>query len=195
MCNVVCFYGPFNCISFHKSSRQLSAFSLCSSCLISALLVVIYIMKVLPSPDIMRSGWLGSKHVNFMLAFSQILCMRDLWNCACRWSTLIFTPSYQSWWLTISISQGHRCVRQATLLDGFLWWILILSGSVFGFRRRRCFTLIWRVFKGHKWLSAQKDLQDRFLCAIFSTLHNDKLNLALHDFYTTTSFSLALVKF
>ena len=30
-------YGPFICISFHKFSRQLSAFSLCSSDLISAL--------------------------------------------------------------------------------------------------------------------------------------------------------------
>ena len=38
----VCFslYGCFNCISFHKFSRQLSAFSLCSSGLISALLVL-----------------------------------------------------------------------------------------------------------------------------------------------------------
>ena len=37
-CSCVCFclYGPFNCISFHKFSRQLSAFSLCSSSLISA---------------------------------------------------------------------------------------------------------------------------------------------------------------
>ena len=33
-------YGPFTCISFHKFSRQLSAFSLCSPTLISALLVV-----------------------------------------------------------------------------------------------------------------------------------------------------------
>ena len=33
-------YGPFNCISFHKFSRQLSAFSLCFSGLTSALLVL-----------------------------------------------------------------------------------------------------------------------------------------------------------
>ena len=33
-----CLYGPFNCISFHKFCRQLSAFSLCSSGLIFALL-------------------------------------------------------------------------------------------------------------------------------------------------------------
>ena len=33
-------YGPFNCIPFHKFSRQLSASSLCSSGLISALLVL-----------------------------------------------------------------------------------------------------------------------------------------------------------
>ena len=58
-------YGPFNCISFHKSSRQLSAFSLCSSSLICALLVLstIYVfLKVSFSPDIIHSGWLGSKH-------------------------------------------------------------------------------------------------------------------------------------
>ena len=33
-------YGPFICISFHKSSRQLFAFSLCSPSLISALSVL-----------------------------------------------------------------------------------------------------------------------------------------------------------
>ena len=39
-CAYFCLYGPFNCISFHKFSRQLSAFSLCSSGLIFALLVL-----------------------------------------------------------------------------------------------------------------------------------------------------------
>ena len=41
-CSCVCFclYNPFNCISFHKFSRQLSAFSVCASGLISALLVL-----------------------------------------------------------------------------------------------------------------------------------------------------------
>ena len=65
-CSCVCFclYGPFNCISFHKFSQQLFAFSICSSGLISALLVLstIYLcMKVFPSPDIILRGWLGSK--------------------------------------------------------------------------------------------------------------------------------------
>ena len=58
-------YGPFNCISFHKFSRQLSVFSLCSSGLISAVLVlstICFCMKVSFSPDIIPSGWLGSKH-------------------------------------------------------------------------------------------------------------------------------------
>ena len=52
-CVCVCLYSPFNCISFGKFSRQPSAFSLCSSCLISALLVLstIYLlMKVSFSP-------------------------------------------------------------------------------------------------------------------------------------------------
>ena len=57
---------PFNCISFHKFSRPLSAFSLCSSGLISALLIlsIIYLfMKVSVSPDItILCGWLGLKH-------------------------------------------------------------------------------------------------------------------------------------
>ena len=35
-----CLYGPFNCISFNKFSRQLSVFSLCSCGLSSALLVL-----------------------------------------------------------------------------------------------------------------------------------------------------------
>ena len=41
-CSCVCFclYSPFNCISFHKFSRQQSVFSLCSSGPISALLVL-----------------------------------------------------------------------------------------------------------------------------------------------------------
>ena len=66
-CSCFCFYlnGPFNCISFQKISRQLSIFSLCSSSLISASLVLltIYIfMKASFSPDIIHSCWLGSKH-------------------------------------------------------------------------------------------------------------------------------------
>ena len=64
-CVYFCLYGPFNCISFHKLSRKLSVFSLCSSDFISALLVLstIYLfVKVSFSPDINPSGWLGSKH-------------------------------------------------------------------------------------------------------------------------------------
>ena len=52
-CVFFCLYSPFNCISFHKSFRQLSAFSLCSSGLNSALLVLLttyLFMKVSLSP-------------------------------------------------------------------------------------------------------------------------------------------------
>ena len=55
----------FNCISFHKFSWQPPTFSLCSSGLISALLVhsAIYLfMKASLSPDIILCGWLGLKH-------------------------------------------------------------------------------------------------------------------------------------
>ena len=55
----VCLYGPFNYISFHKLSQQLPVFSLCSSGLISVLLVLstIYLlMRVSLSPDIILCG-------------------------------------------------------------------------------------------------------------------------------------------
>ena len=67
-CSCVCFchYGPFNCISFHNFSRQLSVFSLCSSGFISALLVLsttyLSFMKVSLGPDIILCGRLGLKH-------------------------------------------------------------------------------------------------------------------------------------
>ena len=66
-CSCACFcpYGPFHCISFHKFSRQLnSAFSLCSSGLNSAFLVLsttYLFMKVSLSPDIILCDWLGWK--------------------------------------------------------------------------------------------------------------------------------------
>ena len=57
---------PFDfCISFHKFSQQLSTFSLYSSGLISALLVLstIYLfLKASLSPDVILCGWLGLKH-------------------------------------------------------------------------------------------------------------------------------------
>ena len=58
-CVRFCLYGPFNCISSHKFSQQLSALSLCSSDLISARLVLstIYLfMEVSLSPDIILCG-------------------------------------------------------------------------------------------------------------------------------------------
>ena len=64
-CVYFCLYGPFNCISFHKFSQRLSAFSLCFSGLISALLVLsttYLFVKVSLSPDIIICGWLGLKH-------------------------------------------------------------------------------------------------------------------------------------
>ena len=74
-CSCVCFclYGTFNCVSFHKFSRQLSAFSLCSTGLISALLVLSAIClftKVSLSPDIILCGWLGLKLQQMQLLWS-----------------------------------------------------------------------------------------------------------------------------
>ena len=54
-----CLYGPFNFISFHQFSRQLSVFSLCSSGPISAILalsVIYHFMKVSLSPDKILCG-------------------------------------------------------------------------------------------------------------------------------------------
>ena len=59
-------YGPFNCV-FHKFSWRLPVFWLCSSSLISALLVLstkYLFMKVSFSPDIIPCGWLGSELAN-----------------------------------------------------------------------------------------------------------------------------------
>ena len=56
---VFVFHGSFNCISFHKFSRQLPAFSLCSFGFTSVLLVhsTIYLfLKVSLSPDIILCG-------------------------------------------------------------------------------------------------------------------------------------------
>ena len=58
-CVYFCLYGPFNCISFFKFSKQLSVFSPCSSGLITTLFVLstIYLfMKVSFSPDMIPSG-------------------------------------------------------------------------------------------------------------------------------------------
>ena len=61
----LCLYGPFNCISLNKSSRQFCTFSLCTSRLVSAFLVLstTYLSyESLPTSDIIHSGWLSSKH-------------------------------------------------------------------------------------------------------------------------------------
>ena len=68
-CSCICFclYGSFNCISIHRFSWQLSVFSLCSSGLVSALLLLstMYI-SLWKSPSalifITLCGWLGIKH-------------------------------------------------------------------------------------------------------------------------------------
>ena len=58
-CVCFCLYSPFSCVSAHKFSRQLSAFSLCSSGLISALLVLstmFLFMTASLSPDNILCG-------------------------------------------------------------------------------------------------------------------------------------------
>ena len=62
-CVCVCLYGPFNCISFHKFSRQftlrfLSLFFRSCFCLIGLFQLYLF-MKVSLCPDIILCGWLG----------------------------------------------------------------------------------------------------------------------------------------
>ena len=65
-CVYFCLYGPFNCISLRKFSRQLSVFSHCSSGFSSALLVLstIYLfMKVSFRPDVLPMvDWTENTH-------------------------------------------------------------------------------------------------------------------------------------
>ena len=92
-CCFVCFclYGPFSCISFHKFSRQLSAFSLCSCGLISAVLdfsTLYLFMKVSLSPDVILCGWLGLKHQLTNLLFPQLFSLTALCSRSCIVSQL-----------------------------------------------------------------------------------------------------------
>ena len=95
-CVNFCLYGPLNCISFYEFSRQLSVFSLYSSGLVSALVVlstVCLFMKVSFSPDIIPSARLGSKHQltnithyrnnNISLCFHAIVIDCDLGRVFC----------------------------------------------------------------------------------------------------------------
>ena len=68
-CVYFCVYGPFNCISFNKFSRQLSAFSLCSSGLTFVVVVLstIYLfMNISFSPDVIPCGWLGKPSTTYV---------------------------------------------------------------------------------------------------------------------------------
>ena len=65
-CVYFCLYGPFNCISFRKLSKERSALSLCSFfrsyfCFIGPFIYT-FLYKVSFSSDIIPCGWLGSKH-------------------------------------------------------------------------------------------------------------------------------------
>ena len=115
-CIYFCLYGPFNCISFHKFSQQLCIFSLCSSGLISALLVLstLYLfMKVFFSPDIIPSGWLGSKH---QLTNCRIPMHGRCHGLPClnEFSSVVlsyFTLSRQTTWKEMLVTQPEDSLR------------------------------------------------------------------------------------
>ena len=86
-CSCVCFclYGPFTCISFRKFSRLLSAFSLCSSGLISTLLVLstaYLFMKVSLSPSL-RAHLHVVGMLRFMSDISQPSLPTPFYFCSC----------------------------------------------------------------------------------------------------------------
>ena len=93
LCVCFCLYGPLNCISFHKFSRQLFAFSLCPPGLISVLLVLsamfFFFMKVSFSPDIVLCGWLGLKHI---LTNELTKPLRDwlCWSCCANFLQVVW---------------------------------------------------------------------------------------------------------
>ena len=60
-CVYFCLYGPFNCISFHKFSRQLSTFSLFFQSSFFLIGPFNISMKVSFSPVLILCGWLGLK--------------------------------------------------------------------------------------------------------------------------------------
>ena len=60
-CVCICLYGPFNCISVCNFSRPLSVFWLFFRSALLVLSTTYLFMEVSFSPDIIPSGWLGSK--------------------------------------------------------------------------------------------------------------------------------------
>ena len=119
-CVYFCFIDPFNWISFHKFSRQLSAFSPCSSFLNSALLVLstIYLfMKVSLSPDIILCGWLGLK---LQLAHTHTLSL-SLYVCGCGCGCGEGGCMYVG-------GRAHECSSQSSKITfSYLHWAIDIS--------------------------------------------------------------------
>ena len=107
-------------ISFLKLSRQLSVFWLCSSSLISALLVLLstYLFaKVSLSPDIILCGWLGLKH-ELTFAANWLIANELDWFCR------FFPPGRGGGGRTVEFDSGGRN-------DIFSWMISYLVGWCF----------------------------------------------------------------
>ena len=104
------FMALSTCIQFYKFSRQLSAFSLCFSCLVSGLLVhsTIYLfMKISLSPDMILCGWLGLKRQlnNYLYhCFRKTTRQRTLFT-LCWLSTKACMYAGSDW---LSSSVSHR---------------------------------------------------------------------------------------
>ena len=137
-CSYVCFclYGPFNCISFDKFSGQLSSFSLCSSGLISAVLVLSTIslfMKVSLGSDIILYDWLGLKH---QLTNSLFIC-KERTEMATPWTVPIW--SRQKYFCCIRIDRTNLRRLQKELCTHFLRFRSSLS-SCSGYPSKLCYS-------------------------------------------------------
>ena len=127
-----CLYGPFNCISFHKFSRQLSAFSLLFRVLFLpywSFQLYLLFTKVSLSPDLILYGWLGLR--------AQAKCYRVLYNQA-------FFESHRR--PLHCLGNGPDCSRQRISLE-----IHNTCGQNLSTQRRSAtcgLITIWRVLLG-----------------------------------------------
>ena len=119
-CVYFCLYGPFNCISFHKSSRQLSTFSLCSSGLLSALSVLstIYLFVKVSFSPVLVSKSIASFDVHFCSLLGSICCLESH---SASWSVFFLSQFLRQCYYWIHI----LCLYQYWISNWpvFLWWM------------------------------------------------------------------------
>ena len=133
-------YDPFTCISFHKFSRQLSVFSLCSPSLISALLVLSTIYLFLQvslngfrDPARPRSGELRTQKLKSLLVRTQSLSVLPLKPGVGQYIAIHATLTAREFSsLLISTLPVHSPAFFQNLSRFFLCWLWLTHGSCVG---------------------------------------------------------------